>query len=100
MLASSAQPQRLYQPAQPAVPCRPVTASSDGRLRVVGQRLPRIEGVEKVTGAAVYAADVRLPGLVWGKVLRSPYPHARIRSIDAAAARALPGVAPVFTRWG
>jgi CO/xanthine dehydrogenase Mo-binding subunit len=55
---------------------------------VVGQRVPKIEGAEKVMGATPYTADVQLPGLLWGKVLRSPYAYARIKSIDASAARA------------
>ena len=65
-------------------------------LRVVGQRVPRVEGRAKVTGA-VYAADVQLPGRLWGKVLRSPYPYARIRHIDTRRARELPGVQAVIT---
>src|SRR5215203_2157861 len=65
--------------------------------RVVGQRVPKIEGAEKVTGHTPYTADVQLPGLLWGKVLRSPRAYARIKSIDVAAARALPGVKAVIT---
>jgi CO/xanthine dehydrogenase Mo-binding subunit len=61
---------------------------------VVGKPIPRIEGAEKVTGKAGYAADVRLPGLLWGKLARSPLPHARILHISADKARALPGVPP------
>jgi CO/xanthine dehydrogenase Mo-binding subunit len=64
---------------------------------VVGQRVPKIEGAEKVMGATPYTADVQLPGLLWGKVLRSLYAHAKIKRIDASAARALPGVAAVIT---
>lgn len=66
-------------------------------LAVVGKRIPRIEGVEKVSGKAVYSADVLLPGTLWGKVLRSPHPYARILSINADRARALPGVRAVIT---
>lgn len=66
-------------------------------MRVVGQRAPRVEGRDKVTGGAVYTADVLLPGTLWGKVLRSPYPFARIRRIDASRARELPGVRAVIT---
>ncbi|MFN0070169.1 MAG: xanthine dehydrogenase family protein molybdopterin-binding subunit, partial [Chloroflexota bacterium] len=62
-----------------------------------GQRVPKIEGAEKVTGGTPYTADVQLPGLLWGKVLRSPHPYARITRIDASAARALPGVTAVIT---
>jgi CO/xanthine dehydrogenase Mo-binding subunit len=65
--------------------------------RVIGQPVPRVDGVAKVTGRALYAADVQLPGVLWGKVLHSPYSHARIVSIDTSAARALPGVQAVIT---
>ena len=65
--------------------------------KFVGQRTSRMEGPDKVTGAARYAADYVLPGMAWGRILRSPYPHARILSIDTAAARALPGVYAVVT---
>ncbi|HWP35393.1 MAG TPA: xanthine dehydrogenase family protein molybdopterin-binding subunit [Thermodesulfobacteriota bacterium] len=64
---------------------------------VVGTGVPRVEGVEKVTGRARYAADVALPGLLWGKLHRSPLPHARIVRIDASAARAMRGVHAVLT---
>jgi CO/xanthine dehydrogenase Mo-binding subunit len=64
---------------------------------IIGAPVPRIEGPEKVTGRARYAADVALPGMLWGKILRSPHPHARIRRIDAAAARRVPGVHAVVT---
>lgn len=66
-------------------------------FKVIGAPVPRPEGPDKVTGRAGYAADVALPGILWGKILRSPYPHARIRSIDAAKARRLPGVKAVVT---
>jgi CO/xanthine dehydrogenase Mo-binding subunit len=65
--------------------------------RVIGKPTPRVDGVAKVTGKAVYAADVPLTGVLWGKVLHSPYAHARILKIDTAAARALPGVVAVIT---
>ncbi|HEX5240329.1 MAG TPA: xanthine dehydrogenase family protein molybdopterin-binding subunit [Candidatus Limnocylindrales bacterium] len=63
----------------------------------IGQAVPRRDGVAKVTGAATYATDVSLPGLAHAKILRSPYPHARIVSIDTSAARAHPGVIAVVT---
>ena len=65
--------------------------------RAIGQSVVRGEGPDKVTGRSVYAADVSLPGMLWGKVLRSPFPHARIVSIDTTAARAVPGVHAVIT---
>ena len=66
-------------------------------LRQIGTRPPRPDGVDKVTGRARYGADYTLPGMVWGRVLRSPYAHARILGIDASAALALPGVLAVVT---
>lgn len=63
----------------------------------IGQRVGRAEGPEKVTGSALYPADVNLPGTLMGKCLRSPYPHARIVSIDASEARKVPGVHAVLT---
>src|SRR5881227_1120134 len=57
----------------------------------------RVDGHEKLTGEATYGADITRPGMLWGKVLRSPVPHARIVSIDASRARALPGVYAVLT---
>lgn len=65
--------------------------------RVIGTPTPRVDGVAKVTGRARYAADIPLEGLLWGKVLHSPYPHARILRIDTSAALALPGVHAVIT---
>ena len=66
-------------------------------VTVVGAPVPRAEGPDKVTGRSIYAADVNLPGLLWGKILRSPYPHARILRIDASRARQVPGVRAVIT---
>jgi CO/xanthine dehydrogenase Mo-binding subunit len=63
----------------------------------VGAALPRVDGVDKVTGRAVYTADVKREAVLWGKVLHSSYAHARILSIDASAARALPGVFAVLS---
>jgi CO/xanthine dehydrogenase Mo-binding subunit len=65
--------------------------------KVIGSRPLRPDGVDKVTGRALYGADVKLPGMLHGKVLRSPHAHARILSIDFSAARALPGVRAVVT---
>jgi len=65
--------------------------------RIVGQPIGRLDGADKVSGAARFSADVTLPGMVWGKALRSPLPHARILGIDTTKARALPGVLAVLT---
>ena len=64
---------------------------------VVGTRPIRHDGPDKVMGRARYAADIHLPGMLHGKILRSPHAHARIRNIDASRALALPGVKAVLT---
>lgn len=63
----------------------------------VGQRLPDECGELKVTGKAIYASDVKLPGMLYGKILRSPYAHARILEIDISEALGIPGVEAVIT---
>ena len=63
----------------------------------VGKPTPRADGPEKVTGKARFTADVALPGTLWGKALRCPYPHARIVNVDTRRARAVPGVHAVLT---
>ena len=63
----------------------------------IGQRTIRPDGMDKVTGRAQFAADTTMPGQIWGKVLRSPHPHARIKSIDTSKAEKLPGVKAVVT---
>ena len=59
------------------------------RNGTVGARTPLVDGVEKVTGKAKYTADIAAPGALVGRILRSPHAHARILSIDTAAAEAL-----------
>src|ERR1700743_2273499 len=66
-------------------------------LKIVGTRPVRPDGVDKVTGRALFAADTRASGMLWGKILRSPHAHARIVSIDTSKAEALPGVSAVVT---
>ncbi|GAB5470155.1 MAG: xanthine dehydrogenase family protein molybdopterin-binding subunit [Rhodospirillales bacterium] len=67
-------------------------------FKIVGQRMLRPDGVDKVTGRARFGADMTAPGMLVGRVLRSPHAHARIRSIDTAKAAALPGVKAIVTR--
>ncbi len=68
-----------------------------GALKFVGQRKTRVDGAERVSGRAVYTADLHLPGMLYGKILRSPHPHARIRSIDTGQAENIPGVRTILT---
>ena len=73
-------------------------------LSVVGKGVPRVDGILKATGKAVYGADYSLPGMLYGKVLRSTVPHAKILNIDTSKALKLPGVRAVITGkdfpWG
>src|SRR5580700_4250242 len=66
-------------------------------LRVVGTRPIRPDGVDKVIGRAAFGADMTMPGMLWGRVKRSPHAHARIKSIKTDKAAALPGVRAVVT---
>ncbi|MEQ1832408.1 MAG: xanthine dehydrogenase family protein molybdopterin-binding subunit [Candidatus Eisenbacteria bacterium] len=68
-----------------------------GEFHTIGQRNRKLEGLAKVSGRAVYADDITLPRMLWAKLLRSVHAHARIVSIDASAALALPGVHAVIT---
>ncbi|MCB9272828.1 MAG: xanthine dehydrogenase family protein molybdopterin-binding subunit [Lewinellaceae bacterium] len=68
------------------------------KLSVVGQRVKRVDALQKVTGAAKYTADIQLPGMLYGWFLHSPYPHARIKSLDVSAARKYPGVFGVIVQ--
>jgi len=58
----------------------------------IGKRISRIDGPHKVSGRAKYSFDINRPGMLFGKILRSPYAHARVKSIDTSAAEAMPGV--------
>ena len=66
-------------------------------MNTVGHDVPRIDAVERVTGRAEYTRDLRLPGMLYARVLRSPHPHARIVRIDTSRAEAMPGVRAVIS---
>ncbi|NUQ02022.1 MAG: xanthine dehydrogenase family protein molybdopterin-binding subunit, partial [Armatimonadetes bacterium] len=66
--------------------------------RVVGQRTARVDALDKVTGRALYAADLQLPGMLHAAILRSPFAHARIVALDTTRAAALPGVRAILTQ--
>ena len=70
---------------------------STKEYKVVGKRPIRHDGYDKVTGKAQYGADISLPGMIHGKILRSPHAHARILSIDTSKAEAHPDVEAVAT---
>src|SRR5260370_37013734 len=71
--------------------------STPATHKVIGTRPIRHDGVDKVTGRALYGADVQMAGLLHGRVLRSPHAHARVRGINATRALNLPGVEAVVT---
>src|SRR4249920_2520502 len=66
-------------------------------FKYVGRNVARVDGLEKVTGKAKFVGDLTVPGMLHGKILRSTFPHSRIRSIDVSRAEALPGVVAVLT---
>lgn len=70
---------------------------SDEGFAVIGRRMRKVDGLAKSTGRAVYTDDLAFPGMLHGKILRSPHPHARIVSIDTSAAEAAPGVEVIVT---
>src|SRR5207253_2168459 len=80
-----------------SLPLRRLPAPPAGGAHGPRPMITRLEGADKVTGRARYAADVRLPGLLHAHIVRSPYPHARIRHIDASRAERLPGVHAVLS---
>jgi xanthine dehydrogenase YagR molybdenum-binding subunit len=65
-------------------------------LRVVGKPVPRVDARDKVTGKARYTRDLKLPGMLYGVIVRSPYAAAQIRKVDMSAAEKMPGVRAVY----
>ncbi len=68
-----------------------------GETRVVGQPLPRVDGYERVSGTAVYPADLPLPRMLYGAILRCPHPHAIVNSVDTSEAESIVGVSSVIS---
>ena len=66
-------------------------------FKVIGTRVARPDGIDKVTGKAAYGADISAPGMLYGRILRSPHAHARIKSIDVSDAQNAPGVKAIVT---
>ena len=91
--------ERLYHEEGVTLPETPAPSTDPPPWRAthtVGKRRSRIDGYERLSGAAVYPSDVQLPGMLHAAFLRCPHPHARLRSLDTRAARALPGVHAVI----
>lgn len=76
----------------PGQPPEPWTKTS-----VIGKPLPRVDGYERVSGTAVYPSDIVLPNMLYGAILRCPYPHARVKSVDVSRAKGMPGVHAVIS---
>ena len=66
-------------------------------LSVVGRNVPRIDAIDKVTGRAKYGLDLKVEGMLHAKILRSPYPHAKVTNIDTTKAENLSGVRAIVT---
>src|SRR5499433_1986871 len=64
----------------------------EGKRTHIGKRISRIDGPQKVSGRAKYSFDINRPGMLFGKIVRSPYAHATVKKIDTSAAEAMPGV--------
>lgn len=85
----------LHREARQVPDDAPADWGASAGLKHVGRRAPRLDGIEKVTGRARYTTDVRLPGMLYGRVLRSPHAHANVRHIDPSPALRQPGVKAV-----
>jgi CO/xanthine dehydrogenase Mo-binding subunit len=84
------------------VPITPPAAAEPepwGETRVVGKPLPRVDAYERVSGTAVYPADMTLPRMLYGAILGCPHPHADVRSVDISGATRLPGVRAVISAF-
>ena len=73
------------------------TFKHQSEYKVIGSRPVRHDGFDKVTGRAIYGGDIKLPGLIWGALTRSPHAHAKIKSIDTRAAEKIEGVLAIIT---
>jgi len=76
-----------------------VAAPAGTEFEQIGKSRPRIDGTQRVTGRATYTQDIQLPGMLHAAILRSPYPRAKVRAVDASNALALPGVRDVLHRF-
>ena len=74
-----------------------MVAQAPNEHRIIGRTTRRVDGESKITGAERYTADLQIPGMLYARPVGSPLPHARIRSVDATAALAVPGVVAVLT---
>jgi xanthine dehydrogenase YagR molybdenum-binding subunit len=85
---AATKPSPTTKPAPPA----PLSWGPNDKHRLLNTRLPRVDFPYKTTGTAIYSHDVKVPGMLHGRILRSPYAHARITSLDLSPALKIPGV--------
>ncbi|MCA1945098.1 MAG: xanthine dehydrogenase family protein molybdopterin-binding subunit [Desulfovibrio sp.] len=88
-----------FDPVSPLIqPARPGEAPHPwGHTTLIGQRIPRVDAYERVSGAAVFPSDVQLPGMLHAAILHCPYAHAIVRRLETTRAKALPGVRDIIT---
>ena len=81
----------------PATPPSDKDPDAWGTTQVIGRRISRVDGYERVSGTASYPSDIVLPRMLYGAILRCPHPHARVTGIDTSAAEEMPGVKAVIS---
>lgn len=89
----------LYGLEVPETPAQNGNPEPWGETKVVGKPLPRVDGYERVSGTAVYPADIVLPRMLYGAILRCPHPHAVVTAVDVSAAEEMPGVQAVISAF-
>ncbi len=98
VLLAQAQLAQAQAAAKPAVVADAVAGGGAGGFQVVGTRVPRLHGYGVVTNVGQYTQNMRMPGMLHTRTLRSPYPHAKIKKVDLTKARGLPGVIAILSR--
>ncbi len=96
----NAEDKSLYYQTDIPVPENPLPGKAPApwkKTQVVGKSIPRVDAYERVSGRAVYPSDLSLPRMLYGAILRSPYPHARVKKIDTTAAEKIKGVRAVIS---
>ncbi|MFP4316572.1 MAG: xanthine dehydrogenase family protein molybdopterin-binding subunit [Desulfovibrionales bacterium] len=83
--------------AVPETPEAGVKPAPWGDTTIIGRRRPRVDGYQRLSGSAIYPSDLKLPGMLYGAILRCPHAHARVKSVDIAAAEEMEGVRAVLT---
>src|SRR5690242_8858205 len=96
IVSAAAQQDAITEVTRVVPPGEPAQLANNDELKLIGKRVARIDGPMKTTGRARYTADVYLPGMLYGAMITSTVPHARIRSIDVTKAKACPGVKGVY----